>query len=87
MAADLVGTWLALYGALLADHVADGRVDYAALQDDPRLAEYLSHVAATDTSRPRGRGRIGQVPPIGRGAGTAKTPIRDDERPAESRGR
>ena len=38
----------ALMTALLGEHVHYGRVDYAALQNDPRLDTYLAQLAATD---------------------------------------
>lgn len=36
------------YSALLADHVADGRVDYRRLRADRRLADYLAALATVD---------------------------------------
>jgi hypothetical protein len=60
----LLATWLAsaaapsagaapaprhvLYTGLLAAHVVNGRVDYAALRDDPRLHQVIDGLAATD---------------------------------------
>jgi len=38
----------ALFTALLDEHVHHGRVDYAALQSDPRLDAYLLQLATTD---------------------------------------
>ena len=38
----------ALYTELLREHVHDGHVRYSALKNDPRLAEYLAQLAATD---------------------------------------
>jgi hypothetical protein len=38
----------ALFSAVLAEHVKDGRVDYAALKTDVRLGRYLAQLAATD---------------------------------------
>ena len=38
----------ALFSVLLAAHVKDGLVDYRALKTDPRLAQYLKQLAATD---------------------------------------
>jgi len=38
----------ALLTALLGEHVHYGRVDYAALQNDPRLDSYLAQLVATD---------------------------------------
>ncbi|MEO6003400.1 MAG: DUF547 domain-containing protein [Opitutus sp.] len=37
-----------LFSAVLATHVKDGRVDYAALKDDARLTRYLASLAATN---------------------------------------
>ncbi len=37
-----------LFTQVLSTHVRDGRVDYAALKNDPRLPEYLKQLAATD---------------------------------------
>lgn len=37
-----------VYDGLLKKHVEDGRVDYAALGQDPRLDRYLEKLAATD---------------------------------------
>ena len=37
-----------LFTQVLAAHVRDGRVDYAALRSDPRLPRYLAQLAATD---------------------------------------
>lgn len=37
-----------LFTAVLQDHVEEGRVDYGALADDPRLDEYLAQLADTD---------------------------------------
>lgn len=37
----------ALFSAVLADHVRDGRVDYAALRHDARLSRYLAQLADT----------------------------------------
>lgn len=39
-----------LYQGLLRDHVREGRVDYAALKTDARLAAYLKKLAAVDPS-------------------------------------
>lgn len=39
-----------LYQGLLRDHVREGRVDYAALRTDARLAAYLKKLAARDPS-------------------------------------
>ena len=38
----------ALFSAVLATHVKDGRVDYHTLKADPRLPQYLDQLAATD---------------------------------------
>ena len=38
----------ALFTQVLAAHVKDGRVDYAALKGDERLPRYLAQLAATD---------------------------------------
>ena len=38
----------ALFSQVLATHVRDGRVDYAALKSDTRLPRYLAQLAATD---------------------------------------
>jgi len=37
-----------VYTALLRDHVSEGWVDYAALQNDPRLARYIASLQNTD---------------------------------------
>ncbi len=36
-----------LWDSVLSTHVADGRVDYARLKAEPRLARYLDWLAAT----------------------------------------
>ncbi len=40
-----------LLTGLLATHVRDGRVDYAALKSDDRLGRYLARLAATDPAQ------------------------------------
>jgi len=40
-----------LFSAVLATHVKQGRVDYAALKSDPRLPRYLAQLAATDPGK------------------------------------
>ncbi len=48
-----------LFTELLADHVAAGRVDYASLQDDSRLDQYLAGFSKTDpTSLPDEASRL-----------------------------
>lgn len=37
-----------VFTAVLQDHVTDGRVDYAAIEKDPRLTLYLADIAGTD---------------------------------------
>lgn len=38
----------ATYGALLADYVRDGWVDYGSLREDPRLPQYIEHLSRFD---------------------------------------
>lgn len=48
----------ALFTKLLSDHVADGRVDYAALTSDPRLERYLAWLSVTDPESLTSQGRL-----------------------------